>query len=60
MKVYEVQILSYYADFKPNNAIETAFHALEKLGIYIDPITNNDNDINKMKQQVQSGLKGKN
>ncbi|MDZ7969787.1 MAG: AAA family ATPase [Nostoc sp. DedSLP03] len=59
VKVYEVQILLYYAEFKPNNAIETAFQALEQLGIYIIPPNNNDNDIKKIKQQVQSGLKGK-
>ncbi|KAB8318705.1 AAA family ATPase [Tolypothrix campylonemoides VB511288] len=59
VKVYEVQILSYYADFKPSNAIETAFKALEQLGISIVPPNNNENDINKIKQQVQSGLKGK-
>ncbi|AUB42252.1 Serine/threonine protein kinase [Nostoc flagelliforme CCNUN1] len=59
VKVYEVQILSYYAEFKPKNAIETAFQGLEQLGIYIIPPNNNDNDIHKIKQQLQSGLKGK-
>ncbi|MEH2127675.1 AAA family ATPase [Nostoc sp.] len=61
VKIYEVQILSFYAEFKPNNAIETAFQALEQLGIHIILPNNNDNDndINKIKQQVQLGLKGK-
>ncbi|BAY66516.1 two-component sensor serine/threonine kinase [Calothrix brevissima NIES-22] len=59
VKVYEVQILAYYAEFKPKNAIETAFQGLEQLGIYIIPPNDNDNDIDKIKQQLQSGLKGK-
>ncbi|MEB3283072.1 MAG: AAA family ATPase [Lyngbya sp.] len=59
VKIYEILIISYYAELKPKNAIETAFKALEELGIYITSPNNNDNDINKIKQQVQSGLKGK-
>ena len=62
VKIYKIQILSYYAEFKPKKAIDTALKALVKLEIYISPKENESEIINKIKQSIKSlvlFLKGK-
>ncbi|MGK7942402.1 MAG: AAA family ATPase [Crocosphaera sp.] len=55
VKIYELAIMSYYAEFKPEKAIETAIEALEKLGFKIHPELLNETEIkNKIKQKHKS------
>ncbi|GBF81828.1 AAA family ATPase [Aphanothece sacrum] len=63
VKVYELAILSYYALFQPEKAIDTAVKALEKLGIKIPKKLVSESEIkNRIKQEDRSLkllLKGK-
>ena len=62
IEIYNIQILSYFAEFKPKKAINTALKALAKLGIHISPKENESEIINRLKQSTKSlllFLKGK-
>ncbi|NEO42074.1 MAG: AAA family ATPase [Moorea sp. SIOASIH] len=63
VKIYELAILSYYAQFQPEKAIDTAVKALEKLGITISQEAARESELtNRIKQEhksIQLLLKGK-
>jgi predicted ATPase/putative methionine-R-sulfoxide reductase with GAF domain len=57
VKIYELEILSYYAQFQPDIAIKVALIALEQLGIKIDQnqkCVTERKIKNKIKQQTKS------
>jgi PAS domain S-box-containing protein len=63
VKVYELKILSYYAQFQPEKAIDTAIAALDKLGIKMsqEVVSQNEikNRINREHESFKSLLQGK-
>ena len=63
VKIYELAILSYYAQFRPEKAIDTAIEAVKKLGVKIYSEVLNEAEIkDKIKQEHTSLmfiLKGK-
>ncbi len=56
-KIYELKILSYYAQFKPEKAINNAIEILDKLGIQISKIILNKSEIKNRIQQENKSLK---
>lgn len=57
VKVYELLILSYYAQFKPDQAIDTAIKALGKLGIYLPQKVVIESEIKNRIQREHNTLK---
>jgi len=64
VKVYELMIMSYYAQFQPDKAIDTAIKILAQLGINISQeIADQSQIINRIEREHQSikfRLRGKN
>lgn len=57
VRVYELKILSDYAQFKPEAAIDHAIEILKDLGISMSPITLNTTEIKHRIQQENQSLK---
>ena len=57
VKIYELKILSYFANFQPDKAIDTAVKALEKLGIKISQDFISDSTLKNIIRQENEDIK---